>query len=295
MALAPVPFLYATFVATDGRHLRAAALRLLAYALPVAVLLPLQFANTLNDEPRLSTYGLGPHMVTQAWALLGQLALPLTAAHPVDIFLHDIPAAQWAAGLVALAAGAVLFVAGSSRMRLLLVWTALALAPFTLWGVQYTSPRYVYMAALPYSIVLSWLTVQALSVRLPSIAYQTALQVAAGSALVAFAFVAGTAVLERNEEWSVETAKYGLLTESLQEALDDVPPGTRVVIYYGNWFDFWATSVAQSIYADRSIRVINVKRDRVDSGFPLRRSSDLVLYFVGGRLVPVVPDTARGQ
>ena len=293
MALAPVPFLYATFIATDGRHLRAAAVRAAAYVIPVVVLLPLQFANTLNDEPRLATYGFGPHMITQAWALLGQLVLPLTPAHPVDIFLYDIPTAQWAAGLAALAAGAVLFVAGSNRVRFLLIWTALALAPFTLWGVRYTSPRYVYIAALPYAILLSWLLVQVLAVRLQPAVSRVALRAAAVGAVAAFAVVASQAVLARNDEWSRETEKYGVLTASLQEALDDVPSGTRVVIYYGNWFDFWATSVAQSIYADRSIRVMNVKRDRVDTGFPARGNNDLVLYFVGGKLVPIVPDSAR--
>ena len=51
---------------------------------------------------------------------------------------------------------------GSWKMRFLAAGTALALAPFTLWNIEWISPRYVYMAAIPYSVLLAWLVVTAI-------------------------------------------------------------------------------------------------------------------------------------
>jgi hypothetical protein len=324
MALAPVPFLYAGFVASDRAQWRSIAPRLVLYALPVILLLPLQFQNTLNDEPRLTSYGLGLHMLTQAWALTSHLVLPLATAEPLDVFLHSIPRIQWAAGALAIGAGVVLFLFGSRTMKFLLVWTALALAPFTLWGLQHTAPRYVYMAALPYSIILSWLIVALLSsvvqelkrrvmsvditggeeeviwLRGPRIR-RLAWRFVGGTigasliaAALALGYASSTEVMARNESWSDETVRYGLLRESLLEALPDVPENSRIIIYYGGWVDFWASSVVQAIYEDRSIKVINVKGDRVDSDWPPRKANDLVVYFLGDRFVAVEPPSAAG-
>jgi hypothetical protein len=105
-------------------------------------------------------------------------------------------------------------------------------------------------------------------------------------------FASSNQVLARNESWGDEAVRYGLLRESLLEALPDVPENSRIIIYYGGWVDFWASSLVQSVYEDRSIKVINVGPDRVDTDWPPRRAGDLVLYFLGDRFVSVAPRAA---
>ena len=288
MALAPVPLLYAAVLTSEHIHWRSNLARMVAYAVPVLALLPLQFQNTLNDEPRLATYGLGTHVFTQTWALVSQLVLPITQTTPVDVLLYRIEPVQWAAGIVGIVAAVVLFLFGSARMRFLLVWLGLSLAPFTLWGVNYTSPRYVYMAALPYAIVLSWLIVSLVAqVHVwPVLVRRTAMATAA-AALAGAAFVSGLTVVGRNDAWSAQAFSYGRLVDDMRQALPEVPPNSRIVIYYSPWPDFWASSVVQSIYEDPTIRVVNVRRNRVESGLPLRRANDIVLFYTGDKLIPM--------
>jgi hypothetical protein len=296
LALAPAPFLYATFLAADRIHWRSDALRLIAYTLPVLLLLPLQFENTLNDEPRLASYEFGPHIITQTWALVSQLILPITPTTPIDVRLYEIGPAQWAAGLIGIVLGGALFLFGSGRMRFLVVWLALSLSPFALWGVNYTSPRYVYMAALPYAIILSWVIVSLVSlVHLrPVVVRRAAMGLAAG-AVAAAAFVSSVTVMGRNDAWSAQAFSYGLLVDDLRETLPTVPANSRIVIYYSPWPDFWATSVVQSIYEDPSIRVVNVRRSRVESGQPVRRPNDVVLYYTGDKFISLAPPGERTQ
>jgi hypothetical protein len=297
MALAPVPFLYATLVGTDRLHWRSAALRLVAYAAPLYLLLPLQFENTLNDEPRLATYEFGPHVVTQVWAMVSQLVLPISTTTPIDLYLYRIVPLQWAAGLAGIVAGCILFLAGSARMRFLLVWLALSLSPFALWGINYTSPRYVYMAALPYAIILAWVVVTLVAqAQLRQVPLQRAAIGIASLALAAGMFFAARTVIDRNDAWGAQALSYGLLVEDLQEALPTVPANSRIVIYYSPWPDFWSTSVVQSIYGDPSIRVVNVRRNRVESGLPIRRPNDVVLFYTGERFISLTPTvTTRAQ
>lgn len=296
LALAPVVVLYATVIGGRMRW-RSALLRASLFAITVAVLLPLQFQETLNDEPRLTTYEVGPHMVTQSWALVSQLVLPITATSPVDVMLYKIAPLQWAAGMVGIVAGVVLFAVGSMRLRFLLVWIVLALSPFTLWGVNYTSPRYVYMAALPYSIVLAWALVTAagyawrskLRLRLDSSALVWSARAAVTAVVVVAAYVSSFTLVERNQAWSVQAERYGELVTALRSSLTDVPPHSRLVIYYSPWPDFWATSVVQSLYEDSTIRVINVRRGHVESGLPTRWPNDVVLFYTGEKFITMSP------
>jgi 4-amino-4-deoxy-L-arabinose transferase-like glycosyltransferase len=61
-ALIAVPLLYATTLARQELKLRSAIARAMVYGLVVAVIVPLQFNNTIDNEERLMDYGFGPHM-----------------------------------------------------------------------------------------------------------------------------------------------------------------------------------------------------------------------------------------
>jgi hypothetical protein len=229
--------------------------------------------------------------------MVSQLVLPISTTTPIDLYLYRIVPLQWAAGMAGIVAGCILFLAGSARMRFLLVWLALSLSPFALWGINYTSPRYVYMAALPYAIILAWVVVTLVSqVQLNQVVVRRAAMGLASIALAAGVFFAARTVIDRNDAWGAQALSYGLLVEDLQEALPTVPANSRIVIYYSPWPDFWSTSVVQSIYGDPSIRVVNVRRNRVESGLPIRRPNDVVLFYTGERFISLAPAvTTRAQ
>ena len=294
IALAPIPVLYATFVRDDRMHWRGAFLRGICYALLAAAVIPPQFANTLNDEPRLTLYGFGPHIITQTWVLASQLVLPIAEANPVDVMITTIPPLEWAAGLAAIAGGAVLLIVGSRLVRFLVIWTAVSIAPFTLWDLQYTSPRYVYLAAIPFAILAAWAAVKLAAVvaeltARPQVAPRVIRFAAAGVAVVGVYFLfqlSAETTQARNAVWSQETAKYGVLAHQLEIELPRLPSGSRVVVFYADWPDFWASSTARSVYGDRTVQVMGIPHERIEGPPILLRPNDHVFYLMGDRLMP---------
>ena len=299
LALVPVPLLYATFVnhgpaprlqlsREHASHLVPAVLRFAFYGALIAVIAPLQIEYGITEEPRLMFYGFGPHVLTQTWVLASQLVMPLTPANPFDILQRDIPTVQWTAGAVAIAGGAIALVLGSRWLKLLVIWCGLGLAPFTLWDLSYTSPRYVYMAAVPFAIILSWgvgsLVPELLRLARPLPVRGMAAGVMTG-VLAVGVFLSFGAVRERDSVWTAQTEKYRPLAEGLQAAVKEPKPGSRLVIYYGNWPDFWSSAVVQTIYGDRSLRVVSVPGKQMDTTVPRLRPNDIVLYYFEDRFV----------
>jgi hypothetical protein len=295
LGLAPVPVIYGALIRDERLHLRSAAIRLLAYAAPVAVLVPLQFAQTLNDEPRLASYGFGAHMLKQAWALMGQLTLPIADARPIDVHFASIPALEWGAGAGALAAGIALLAVGSNRMRFYVLWTGLSLAPFTLWDLDRTAPRYVYLAAVPFAVVVAWCSMAAFDVlwrRLASLKpmagslARARLLAAATVGLISTGLLLAPTAQARNEAWADEAGLYETLAEDLQAAAPSVQPGTMIIILNGRWTNFWASAVARTLYGDSTVSVVCVLPEHVNLPRPPARSSDIVLEFTGSSLIP---------
>ena len=293
-ALAPVPFLYGTFVARRDFRWRGALARLVFYVAVVCVIVPLQFEYTIDDEARLTQYGFGPHILTSVWVLASQLSLPLAAGSPVAVMIHLVSPVQWAAGLVTLAACAILFLTGSRQARFLVLWLAFSFAPFALWEPQNISPRYVYLAAMPFAILVSWVGVTAVSslmrlipASLPGKSARAVLALAAATAVLYGSLISIQAVENRNAAWSRETARYGVLRAALEKEFPTLPDGTRVIVFYGEWPDFWASSVARAIYGDRSLWVTSIPRARVDQVQLIAGGNDLVVYLLRDRLMPV--------
>jgi hypothetical protein len=296
MALAPIPVLYSTVYSGRLKIDWPVAARLVVYAAVVGALAPLQFMYTLDDEPRLADYSFGPHVLEQTWALTSQMVLPLATGSPLALSFQAIGPVQWAAGAIAIAAGGLLLLLGSWKMRLLAVWTAAALAPFTLWNIEWLSPRYVYMAAIPYSIILAWL----LNAAFDALRHHRPLRVALAGGLVVVAAGAGAVsaqgTIARNDDWAASTEAYRILAQALPEAVPEVPPKSRIVIYYGIWQDFplWPRVVVRTIYKDESIDVVSVDRRNVDASLPRREARDIVVYYSDGHFLRV-PSVAAKQ
>jgi hypothetical protein len=291
LALAPVVVYYATFVAHERVHWRPALLRLGAFALLVVLLVPLQLANTLDDEPRLAYYGIGPHVVTQTWALASQLVLPLAEPATADTLIASITTVQWAAGLAAVLIGSFLVVVGSARMRFLLLWAAFGLAPFALWDVLYTSPRYVYVAAAPYAICVSWMCVSMVRsvIEVVGAGRLRLVGLSAGMAGIAALLLLGVmtsanATRERNEAWGRNAAYYEILAKGLEAARDRDPEVSRIVLA-GPWPQFWASAVAQTVYGDESIQVRVIRGARAELGTIRLQKEDAAFYVEDEQLI----------
>jgi len=281
IALAPVPVAYAVLVQREYRAPVLLGVRALAYGGFVAALLPLQLSHTLDDEPRLARYHLSGQVFEQTWALYSQLALPLADSNPMDVVVSTIPDEQWAAGAAAIGLCAAAFVAGSWTMRFLAVWTAAALAPFTLWDMPVVAPRYVYMAAVPFAMLLA-----AAASSLVSLAARLRLApAAAGAALAALlaASVYGWDVTrERDQTWEEDIERFRVLATTMKQSYPELPHGTRLIINDGVWWRFWRWPevTVQVIYRDPSLRVLNIAAGRPYEPTP----NDLILYYKDGRL-----------
>ena len=280
LALAPVPV--ALSIVMLGRHqdMRKLVWRAAAYGFVAMVLIPPQFLFTLDDEPRLAKYHVSFGIATQVWALASQLVMPLARSNPMDVPFASMGDVQWAAGFAAIALGAWLLIVGSPRTRFLVFWAAAALAPFALWNLDVVAPRYVYMAAVPFSILVGLGAEQVLmmSKRVGveplgiAMVAATALAVVAGGSLATF---------ERDRDFERAIYPFEILATRLKESVPEIPPGSRVVILNGIWdyFPVWPQVVVDAEYRDPTLTVVNVPPELTGTGWPQPQPNDVVIYY----------------
>jgi len=245
------------------------------------VLLPLQFIFTPNDEPRLALYGVGWHMPDQAFSLASQLALPLADPNPMDvpeIWMSDI---QLVGGVCLAAVLGACLLAGSGRARFLALWVIAALVPFILWDVDVVAPRYVFLAAAPYAMLVAVLV----SAVMDDLTFKPARFGFAGAAAVALvvAVIFGwTQTRARDDNWERATEDYRMLAHGLQAVREEVPTGSRVVVLDGPLLPYWYWPVAtvRTIYKDPTLWAVSVP-----PGWPVESlPNDVIVYHSDGRI-----------
>jgi hypothetical protein len=272
--LGPVPVLYA--LAMDRREgwLRRSALRAAGFGaiavsiVAIQVLLP-------PSAARMESVTLGQHMLKNYWGLLSKLVLPV----PDGIGVVDVALSQWIAGLIAGVVGVLLLALGERRVRFLVLWTALGLVPFSTWAIGIVPARYVYLGAVPFSILFAWFIVAVWQTVINAQAWEViSRRRAVRPAFVALAIVLLTSGIvlsihethSRHLAFGRETEKYRILAVRLPEALPHVPPGATIVVYDGIWEmqALWPDAVVQTIYGDRTLRLLNVPPEHEGTSWP---------------------------
>jgi hypothetical protein len=287
LSLAPLPVAYAfLFDERDRGWLKRTAVRAVPYAALALTLIPLQFAS--EKDPAFSLTRFGWHMPEHFWALMAKLVLPVQDG----IAFANISEAQWVAGAAGIAGLTLMLVLGSDRLRFLAGWVVLGLAPFTLWVMPIAPARYVYMGAVPFAVIAAWALVALAEAAVTSRfgrwarRSRTTSLLAVGSAAVALVFlgsIGASVTIQRDEVYARDTESYRVLAKGLKSAAPTVPQGARIVIYYGIWTGLavWPDAVAETIYRDKTVHVVNVPRGQVESYNPRRGPKDVVLFYTG--------------
>ena len=290
LALAPIPLLLSFVVRERREGWLPGASRVLGYAGLVAALLPLQFALTRDDEPRLAAYGFGEHALSQIWALSSHLVAPVDGGGTLAKSFVSLAPEHWVAGALAVAAGVLLLLLGSPLTRLLAVWCALGLAPFALWDMPWLAPRYVYLAAIPFSMLVAWAAYAAWQAR-PRIAWREIMPLVVLPLAAYLLFWSAQATLERNRQWDNETEQYRALAEGIKTALPDLRHNTRLIIYYGVWrgWSVWPEAVVRSVYRDDTLDVVSIGKEASEGEGPPPLWRDVVVYYADGKFIPVPP------
>ncbi len=297
LALLPVAYSLA-FDREEGPLPRRTLVRLLPYAVMALTLTPLQFLVT-KDDPSFGLIRLSWHMPQHFWALISKLVLP---SHD-SISFTDIQPEQWTAGAVAIAAMLFGLVWGSNRLRFLILWVFVGILPFTIWLTPLAPARYIYMAAVPFAVIVSWSAVALAEWLLSTrpglrLARSGAASLAAVSALavvlVFLGSIGASMTRDRDRTFADDTQPYRILAQGLKSSAPQVPRGSRIVIYYGIWngLSVWPDAVAKTIYKDRTVHVVNVPRGQVESGGPGRDAKDIVLFYTGKGFIRAAPAKA---
>jgi hypothetical protein len=296
LSLAPLLVAYSFWFDREERGLpRRTLLRLVPFAAIAATLAPLQFAMTDHD-PSFGVIGIGWQMPQHFWALTSKLVLPSRDS----ISFSEMQGKQWIAGAVGIVGLVASLILGSNRLRFLALWIFLAVLPFTIWITPLAPARYVYMAAVPFAIVVSWGAVSVAEwLRNSSAGIRvsgslTASAVVGGAMLVGIVFlgsVGASITRERDRTFARDTEPYRVLANDLRATVPQVPKGSRIVIYYGIWNSFfiWPDAVAKTIYKDPTIHIVNVPRGQVESGGPSRDPKDVVLFYTGRGFIRAAP------
>lgn len=295
--LAPVPVLLALLSdRRQGWQMRALT-RSLAFGAFAAAVVGLHVFVAPAEAPRSHEFGLGTHAFRNYWALASRLVLPTSDG----ISLAEVQPAQWAAGAAAAVGALWLAAIGSWRIRFLVLWALLGLAPFSFWIEPIAPARYVYVAAVPFAVLCAWLLVGAgeallggRSWRLASFRRVGPYVIATPAAVLLFAsaFVAASETRARNAAFAAETEQYRVLAQELPKVLPNLPEGATLVAYYGVWDSLvvWPTSVIRTVYRDPTLKFVNVPPERVNTSSPYLRPNDRAVFFTGSNfLAPEMP------
>jgi len=229
--LAPVLGLVAWWgTAQEARSWRASAVRTALLASPFALLGAAAIATftSCRCTEAASTLSLGGHIEGNVWIYLGRLLYPVGLEPP-----GEPGSAHFAAGICVAVIAAAALLRGPGLARVAAVFLALALIPYVPLDV-WSASRYVYVAAIPFSILaaLFFLQVSHLVGRIAP-----ALTVAVAIVAIGVVGVQGWQTWEQEQTHAAESDDWRTLVNGLEETYPELPKESTVYVYGSTAFD----------------------------------------------------------
>ncbi|OGO49342.1 MAG: hypothetical protein A2148_00055 [Chloroflexi bacterium RBG_16_68_14] len=223
----------------EGRQWARLALLSAPYAIIGGAALLSFWACQCTQASRGDTWGAGDHIVGNVWILLGRLLYPIGMEAP-----GDVGPAHLAGGIVVAALALAMLLRGPALARVSVAFLALALVPYAPlhWAL---APRYVYMAAIPFSILAALLFAEA--ARYGS-RLMPAVPTAVGLVAVGVLALHGWQSVEQNASFEAETDDWRALVSALEERYPDLAEGSKVYVRGGPLTDgIWQFHVLPSV------------------------------------------------
>jgi hypothetical protein len=186
-----------------------------------------------------SVYSSGDHAVGNLWIYLGRLLYPIGLEFP-----GQVGTAHLVAGLVVAGLALAMLARGSTFARICVAFLALAILPYLPIGFA-LAMRYVYLAAIPFSILAALLFVEVVARAGP-------LATAAAPVLAVLALgvmgLYGWQTWSQNQFIADGSAQWRTLVDGLEERYPELPEGSRVIVRGGPHTDaLWQFFVLPSV------------------------------------------------
>ena len=269
----------------DRRRLRKLALLSAPYALIGGAALIGFAACRCTEAANAGLYGAGDHLIANLFVYLGRLLYPIGMEAPGHVGAAHL-AGGVAVGVVAIAALA----RGPALARITVLFLLLALLPYL--PLQFAlAPRYVYLAAIPFSILAALLFVEAAR-------YGSRVAPVLPGALVLVALgvlgLHGWQSVEQNRTFAAKTDDWRALATGLERRYPDLAEGSKVYVRGGPltsaiWQFYVLPAVGETLWGGVTIQAVAEEEERfcvLPTGGDL-----LVVDFDGGRFTPVVVTT----
>jgi hypothetical protein len=249
-------FVYAPVVAAAytlfSRRWRATPLRLVAHAIPFAVLASgwlIYYEVFPNTQLKFDGYYWGSHVFTNYAVYLSFIAFP---AHAIPL---TPDATRWAIAGAVVAGAIAIAVRGPNIARVAVSGMLLAILPYAPVSI-WTASRYTYTAVAffaPVAAIASYAVYDRVR--------NTHRLLRVPATIAALLFVATVAGLYGWQTYAQDgrtgrgTGRWQLLVEQLKANYGNVPPGTTIYIVDGPWTNpmeqyTWVPSVARALYGD---------------------------------------------
>jgi hypothetical protein len=199
--------------------------------------------------------GPGGHIFGNIWIYLGRLVWPIGLEWPGEASL-----AHLTGGAVVVALGAFAFLRGPAAARIAALFLALTLVPYL--PVDWIlAPRYVYLAAAPFSILAALLLfdlsrqLRRLSPVLPALA---------GFAALSAVGLLAWQTWDQNHAIAVDSGRWRTLVTGLHERYPDLPAGSRIYVRGGPLSDpLWQQEVMPAVgyLLWNDVELVTVPRD----------------------------------
>lgn len=234
----------------DARRM---AVLLLPFAVVAVVYALFLYQHDYRTSAATGIYQAGPHALTNAWDYLLRLTWPF-----VTPGYHTDSAASAVAVALVLAAGCVALALRLPLLSFAFLWMMIALLPYSFFPAG-TESRYLYLAAIPFSLFLVLLACQILSLVRPA-PWRVVLVGAIVLALPPLCMALGRETRERQAWIHQQSRAYHQVFLEVPNLCGVLPDGGRITVVGGPMLDLFGESTRMAL----NLRYPRVRVERLD-------------------------------